>query len=198
MIWSFAMPHKLMIFIFVIILLISTSFPLLNCGDDDDDDSGGPATLCEEFCHILAQCDLDRIIDFDSMDQCLDYCQNDLEGNVGNCVIESSDCDEVKSCFDTGGDDDDDDDDYVTGNDADETYDSCVDWFFQCVDLSQEDSEDYCEIIYEAADDGQCQLDAYANWLLCLMDVVECGHWTDSNPEVDECNQELLEKEGAC
>jgi hypothetical protein len=96
-------------------------------------------------------------------------------------------------------DDDDDDDDTDTGDaDETETFDLCLGWYTDCVDLDEEIATDYCNIIHDAGEQGQCRLNAYATWLDCLIEGVECGNWLGSSLAIDQCQDQLLIDEEAC
>ena len=78
---------------------------LFSCGDDDDDDDDEDP--CEVFCDRVAQCDVGDELGIHSMDECREYCESG-DPEVLNCVLEASNCQEVRACVPAGDDDDDD------------------------------------------------------------------------------------------
>lgn len=93
---------------------------------------------------------------------------------------------------------DDDDDDVTPDADKDETYQACVEFYRDCVELEDDIPEEYCGLVDEAFEEGQCQLNAVAAWLDCLTEVVQCGDWAAANQEIDACNAQLLADRDAC
>ena len=76
------------------------------CGDDDDDDSGDGPSACDSFCTLIVECDLAGTQDLTSLEQCLDYCETEVDGATGTCVLAAGNCEDVEACFDSDDDDD--------------------------------------------------------------------------------------------
>lgn len=121
---------------------------------------------------------------------------------VTACSEESDDDDDGKSGNtdddDDATDDDDDDDDDSTDADPDETLDACVDFYTDCVKLEDDIAQKYCGIITQANEEGQCSLNAYAVWINCLIDNVDCDDWKASWEKIEECNDQLTTEQGEC
>lgn len=115
--------QNILIFLFLVGITVFATLSFVGCGDDDDDDSNGEQTECEAFCDYISECSLGNKVNATNTQECLDFCDSDLAGSVGNCVLEASGCEDAKACFDDDSDDDDssdDDDDDDTGDDDDD------------------------------------------------------------------------------
>ncbi len=69
-------------------------------GDDDDDDDNDTASEeCDAFCDYMANClDLADQLGIQSVDQCVDLCEQS-DSSVVECVMDASSCDDLATCL---------------------------------------------------------------------------------------------------
>ena len=90
----------------VISAALVTAGLLLSCGDDDN---GGAVVDCQAACENLEECEWVPYSEYFgySVKECVDVCEEEVAGDVGNdfaemyeCISDNTDCDEIwNDCF---------------------------------------------------------------------------------------------------
>ena len=114
-------------------------------------------------------------------------------GLVAGCGDDDDDDDDDDDSADDDDatDDDDTTDDDDDNADPDQVYGDCVTFYTQCAELDETVAQDYCGIITDAKAQGPCYVNAYAAWMACLIDAVDCDNWGGSASGIQECNDQL-------
>jgi hypothetical protein len=94
----------------------------------------------------------------------------------------------------------DDDDDDSTEYNADQVYEDCIQWYVDCSEIEEDVAQAFCGIVYDAQYQKQCSINAYGQWLACLIENINCDDWisADAREIIETCNAGLLKDLESC